>query len=393
MSCKTLCDSFVPTISASLDLAGIYIHIPFCKQACHYCDFHFSTGTGMKAEMVHMICKELELQKGYLGESVPIQTLYFGGGTPSLLSAAELERILNSVDQHYRLDIDELTIEANPDDLVPDKLQSLKDLGFDRLSIGVQSFDGQVLRFYNRAHNAEESLLSIERAKSAGFKKLSIDLMYGFPQTDHRLWKEDLAKAIALDPGHISSYALTIEPATAMGKWAEKGLFVPASEDFIAEQFEIMQAELDKAGYVQYVISNFGKPDAFAIHNTNYWLGIPYLGIGPSAHSFDGKSRQHNVANNIKYIKALREGKLSATLEEMGENEVINEYLLTSLRTIWGADTSHIKMRYDRDILTEKKSEIQLLEQQGWMFQNDGKLLLTKKGKLLADGIALKLFV
>lgn len=347
----------------------------------------------MKEEMVRMICKELELQRDYLGESVPIKTLYFGGGTPSLLSGEELERILNSVYHHYRLDIEELTIEANPDDLEPHKLQTLRDLGFDRLSIGIQSFNGQVLRFYNRVHNAEESRLSIERAKTAGFDKLSIDLMYGFPHTDHSLWKEDLAIAIAADPGHISSYALTIEPATAMGKWTKTGRFVPASEEFVAEQFEIMQEELDKAGYVQYEISNFGKPGAFAIHNTNYWLGIPYLGIGPSAHSFDGASRQHNPANNIKYIKALGEGKLSFTLEDMDENDVINDYLLTSLRTIWGADTSHIKMRYNRDILREKESIIQLLEEQGWMYQNAGNLMLTKKGKLLADGIALKLFV
>lgn len=374
-------------------MAGIYIHIPFCKQACHYCDFHFSTNIGMKEEMVGMICKELELQKDYLGESALIKTLYFGGGTPSLLNAEELERILTSVNRHYRLDIEELTIEANPDDLVPDKLQNLKKLGFDRLSIGIQSFNEQVLRFYNRAHNAGESLMAIDRAKDAGFEKLSIDLMYGFPHTDHSLWENDLAKAIALDPGHISSYALTIEPATALGKWTKTGRFVPASEEFVAEQFEIMQEELGKAGYVQYEISNFGKPDAFAIHNTNYWLGIPYLGIGPSAHSFDGTSRQHNPSNNSKYIKALREGKLSFTVEDMDEHDVINEYLLTSLRTIWGADTSYIKMRYNRDILAERKPEIQLLEKQGWLFQNKGKLMLTKKGKLLADGIALKLFV
>jgi oxygen-independent coproporphyrinogen-3 oxidase len=381
------------SINKRYPLSGIYIHIPFCKQACHYCDFHFSTNTDLADKMIQMICKELELQKDYLGAQATIKTIYFGGGTPSLLRVGQLEDILNVVHKHYPLAIEELTIETNPDDLVSEKLWSLKVLGFDRLSIGIQSFDERVLRFYNRTHSAEESLIAIQKAKEAGFQKLSIDLMYGFPYPTHQLWKDDLQKAITLDPGHISSYALTIEPGTAMGKWTKKGSFVPATEDFVAEQFEIMQEELEGAGYVQYEISNFGKPGAFAIHNTNYWMGIPYLGVGPSAHSYNGKSRQHNLSNNNKYIKALERGTLLFESEEMDILDNLNEYLLTSLRTMWGADTALIKKRYMIDLLVEKSAEINQLVQDDWLAVDGQRLMLTRKGKLLADGIALKLFV
>lgn len=374
-------------------LAGIYIHIPFCKQACHYCDFHFSTNTGLKRQMVRMICKELALQKNYLGSGSIIHTVYFGGGTPSLLEAAEIAQILDAVQKHYRLELQELTIEANPDDLHPDKLLDLKKMGFDRLSIGIQSFDDRVLRFYNRAHSARQSLHAVDKAQQAGFNKLSIDLMYGFPQPDHALWIRDLTTAIQLDPGHISSYALTVEPDTALGHWVAKGKFAPASEDFVAEQFEMMQEKLGQAGYVQYEISNFGRPGAFAIHNTNYWMGVPYLGIGPSAHSFDGKSRQHNPSNNIKYIKALEQGQPSFELDEIEPIDALNEYMLTSLRTMWGADLEYIRTRYDIDVRREKGEVIHRLEQEGWLNLKQSRLILTDKGKLLADALALQLFL
>lgn len=374
-------------------MAGIYIHIPFCKQACHYCDFHFSTNIGLKQKMVKMIVKELEIQKDYLGKQEVIRTLYFGGGTPSLLSPFELEEILDAVHRHYSLDLQELTIETNPDDLLPEKLKALKKMGFDRLSIGIQSFDDRVLKFYNRAHHAEESLLAIDKAMQADFNKLSIDLIYGFPQPNHEIWRKDLATAISLGPGHISSYALTIEPDTVLGRRTEKGSFETASEDFIAEQFEMMQYELEQASYVQYEISNFGKPGAFALHNTNYWMGIPYLGIGPSAHSFDGMNRQQNLPNNGRYIKALESGQVPYELETMDKLDALNEYVLTSLRTIWGIDTVYISNKYQRDFLEEKKAEIHQLELQGLLEKKDEKLILTRKAMLLADGIAVKLFV
>jgi oxygen-independent coproporphyrinogen-3 oxidase len=347
----------------------------------------------LKEQMVQMICKELELQKHYLGKNASIKTIYFGGGTPSLLSSQELDQILNTLHRNYRLEVEELTIETNPDDLTPEKLSDLLALGVDRLSIGIQSFNEKVLKFYNRAHTAEESLLAIDKAKNAHFEKFSIDLIYGFPHSDHGIWKDDLQKAIELDPGHISSYGLTVEPKTALGKWAERRSFTPASEDFMAEQFEMMQDELEKAGYVQYEISNFGKPGAFAIHNTNYWRGIPYLGIGPSAYSFDGKSRQHNPPNNSRYIKTLDKGSLIVEREELKKEDALNEYLLTSLRTMWGADADYIKDMYHVDIIAVKTGELNQLVQNGLVESADQKIKLTRKGKLLADSIALKLFV
>lgn len=343
--------------------------------------------------MVQMIVKELEIQKDYLEGHSRIKTVYFGGGTPSLLSFAQIEEILDSIHKHYPHDLEEITIETNPDDLRVEVLQGYKRLGFDRLSIGVQSFDERVLRFYNRAHNARESLEAIEKAKMAGFQKLSIDLMYGFPHPDHSIWEKDLETAVSLDPGHISSYALTIEPNTALGRWARKGKFIPASEDFVAEQFEAMQDRLERCGYIQYEISNFGKPGAFAVHNSNYWLGIPYLGVGPSAHSFNGISRQYNVSNNVAYIKSLEKGFLPFEKEPLDSNDALNEYLLTSLRTIWGVDTRIIRDRYGRNFVEEKEPHIRQLVSEGLLLEDEQRLILTKKGKLLADGIALKLFV
>lgn len=343
--------------------------------------------------MVQMICKELTLRKDYLGSQTLIKTIYFGGGTPSLLNEAELSAILQTINIHYKLDLEEITIETNPDDLSQNKLHELKSLGFDRLSIGIQSFSDEVLKFYNRSHSAEESKKCIQRARNTGFEKMSIDLMYGFPQANHELWKSDLTQAIGLDPGHISSYCLTVEPGTALGNWSQKGKFIPASEDFGAEQFELMQDYLEKAGYVQYEISNFGKPGAFAIHNTNYWKGMPYLGIGPSAHSFDGKTRQHNISNNVQYIKALQKDHLLSEKDELSQSDILNEYLLTSLRTIWGTDLQKVKRQFGIDLLASKSTDIQFFLEDGLVKIEKENLLLTKQGKLLADYIAGKLFV
>ncbi|MFN3800941.1 radical SAM family heme chaperone HemW [Belliella pelovolcani] len=374
-------------------MAGIYIHIPFCKQACHYCDFHFSTNLSRSEDMVQMINKELSLRKDYLQGNTQIKTIYFGGGTPSLLSDSQLDSILNTIHRNYNLAIEELTIETNPDDLSQKKLKSLKRLGFDRLSIGIQSFQEDILKFYNRAHQASESLLAISLAKDAGFSKLSIDLIYGFPNPDHRKWEQDLAIAIAQDPGHISSYCLTIEPKTALGNWAEKGKFQPASEDFGAEQFEILQAVMQTSGYIQYEISNFGKEGHFAKHNTNYWRGIPYLGIGPSAHSFDGNKRGANISNNNKYIESLKADKLSFEVDHLTPEDLVNEYILTSLRTIWGTDLHYLLQTYQIDLLQDKSYMIQKLNEEKLLEIDYTSLKLTTKGKLLADSIASALFI
>lgn len=374
-------------------MSGIYIHIPFCKQACHYCDFHFSTNTNSTVEMSAMICRELEMRKNYLGFGSPIESIYFGGGTPSLLPTQQIEKILDQVHKHFSLNLKEVTLEANPDDLNDKKLKDLRTLGVDRLSIGIQTFDAGILKFYNRAHTAEESLKAITLAKAAGFQKLSIDLIYGFPSENHDIWKRDLEIALMQDPGHISSYCLTVEPKTALGKWEKKGIYTPSTDDFAAEQFEMLCRQLEKAGYIQYEISNFGKSGEFALHNTNYWLGVPYLGVGPSAHAFDGKIRGSNISNNAVYIKKLKGNELPFTEEATSPIDTANDYILTSLRTIWGLDLEYIQKSLGFDLTQIKRKETELLFNENLLLRENNRLLLTAKGKLLADSIAASLFL
>ncbi|PRY89232.1 oxygen-independent coproporphyrinogen-3 oxidase [Mongoliibacter ruber] len=343
--------------------------------------------------MVRMLCEEIALRKTFFKDNSPIESIYFGGGTPSILQTHHLDLILNAIYSNYRLDIKELTLEANPDDLNTEKLKGFKKLGFNRLSIGIQSFDQQVLEFYNRAHSAKESLIAIDLAKSAGFEKLSVDLIYGYPHHDHSIWQKDLLTALSLDPGHISSYALTIEPKTALGNWSKKGKFQEASEDFVAEQFELLVEESEKAGYVQYEISNFGKEGHFALHNSSYWKNIPYLGVGPGAHSYDGNSRGANIANNNLYIKKLQLGELPFEIEPMEQSDSCNEYILTSLRTIWGTDLNYLKEKFGVDLLSRQETILLGLQKEGLIAITEDKITLSKKGKILADGIAASLFI
>ena len=343
-------------------------------------------------EMVSMICSELDLRKDYLSGSI-IETVYFGGGTPSLLTPQMLDKLLNSVSKNHTCTFKEITMESNPDDLHPANLESWKSLGIDRLSLGIQSFDENVLKFYNRAHNAEESKAAIQKARAVGFEKFSIDLIYGFPYPDHSLWKRDLAEAIAQDTGHISSYSLTVESKTALGNWAEKGKFKAAEEDFIAEQFEYLQEQTEKAGFIQYEVSNFGKPGHVALHNTNYWKGVPYLGIGPSAHSFDGKNRGSNPSHNAQYTSNLQKGKIPFSEDFLSADELLNEYLLTGLRTMWGIDFSYVQAEYGKDLIADKTQILDRMDDQGWLIWKENNLSLTKSGMLLADSIASSLFV
>ncbi len=373
-------------------MAGLYIHIPFCKQACHYCDFHFSTNLQLLSPVVKSIVLEMELRKDYIkGESV--DTVYFGGGTPSLLPAAALEQILDQVALIFPGKKLEITLEANPDDLDFNSLATWKSLGIDRLSLGIQSFQDEILKAYNRAHNAQQAKQAIQLGRSAGFEKFSIDLIYGFPHANHGLWKKDLKEAILLDPGHLSAYSLTLEPKTTFGNWAKKGKFIPAEEEFVAQQFEWLQEQCDQAGYQQYEISNFSRPDQAAIHNSNYWKRIPYLGIGPSAHSFDGNARGYNPPSNPSYVQALAAGKLPFVVENLEKEELINEEILTCLRTSWGLDTVSMANRYQVDLLQIKETSIAKLTALG-MIHTEGKTLtLTRKGQLLADSIAAEIFV
>lgn len=373
-------------------MAGLYIHIPFCKQACHYCDFHFSTNLQLMETMMDSILLELQLRKEYLkGEAV--DTIYFGGGTPSLVPAKYLEKILNQISALFPGSKQEVTLEANPDDLNPQALATWKSLRIDRLSLGIQSFQDQILKAYNRAHNSKEARQAIQLARAAGFEKFSIDLIYGYPHSDHRLWQLDLEEALRLDPGHLSAYSLTIEPKTTFGNWTKKGKFSPAEDEFVAQQFEYLQEQCDKAGYFQYEISNFSRPNQAAVHNSNYWKRCPYLGIGPSAHSFNGSSRGFNPSSNTSYIKALAAGSLPFVLEELTPEECMNEEILTGLRTSWGLDTESLAKRYHLDIMEIKKGSISKLTELGMIHTEAKTLTLTRKGQLLADSIASDIFI
>lgn len=371
-------------------MAGLYLHIPFCKQACHYCNFHFSTSLKMKDEMVAAILRELALQKDYL-EGEPLETIYFGGGTPSLLNQRDLDLIFGEIFKHYPVSDQslEVTLEANPDDLTPLKINELRQTLVNRLSIGVQSFSEEDLRFMNRAHNATEALTSIQNAQQAGFENLSVDLIYGSPTTSHKQWAANLAQVFALKIPHLSSYCLTVEPKTALAHMIKKGTAKPVEDEHAARQFEFLMEKTAQAGYEHYEISNLALPGHYSRHNTSYWQGKKYLGIGPSAHSFNGLSRQWNVANNAAYIRSLQVGELSFELETLTPVQRYNEYVMTGLRTVWGCKLLKIKeLGFDTYFTEGAKAFLAdgSMERDGDIFR------LTPAGRFLADGIAAELF-
>jgi len=372
-------------------MAGVYIHIPFCRQACHYCNFYFTTSQGNKEKFIEALLHEIELSKDYLrGEK--IETIYFGGGTPSLLSTSELVSIVRQLEKHYDLHgLKEFTLEANPDDLSAEKIReltALQALGFNRFSIGVQSFFDEDLKYMNRAHNSNEALSSIKRVQDAGFENITIDLIYGTPTMDDERWLKNLETVFALDIPHISSYALTVEPKTNLDRRIRKGESKAISEEQAANQFNILMTEMKRAGYEQYEISNFAKPGKYAIHNSNYWSGKKYLGLGPSAHSFNTISRSWNVANNINYIQSISQGIIPAGEEILTPAQQINERIMTSLRTMWGLDLKY----FDPQVSGWIKHDLQVIEPTHYVLNNDV-LTLTNQGRLFADAIAASLFV
>jgi oxygen-independent coproporphyrinogen III oxidase len=373
-------------------MAGIYFHIPFCKQACHYCDFHFSTNQEKKGEMVGAFVRELELQKSYLGGEA-IETVYFGGGTPSLLSVAEIETLLHTVAQHFTLvPSAEITLEANPDDLHAEKLKALRAAGVNRLSIGIQSFDDKVLHFLHRAHSASAAQQCLEQARAAGFTNISLDLIYAIPGQPVETWRENILRALSFAPEHISSYSLTIEEKTAFGKWAATGRLIAVEDDLAAAQLEMLVEMLDAAGYEQYEVSNFARPGYYSRHNSSYWQQKKYLGIGPSAHSYDGKSRQYNIANNHVYLRALQAGNIPCTREELTPADVVNDYLLTTLRTSWGANLLTLRQEFHYDLQALHGAYLDTLCAQQLAIVSGDSLRLTRRGKMLADKIAADLF-
>ena len=375
-------------------MSGIYVHIPFCKKACHYCDFHFSTSLNNKEALVKSILSEIDLRINYLTDK-NIETIYFGGGTPSLLSEKESFLILERIFKQYNVSKNaEITFECNPDDLSDDKLKELKRLEINRLSIGLQSFDEEELVWMNRVHNAKESEASVKRAQDRGFENITIDLIYGSKYSNITNWKKTLDKAIALNVKHISSYNLTIEEKTKLGHDLKANKEVAIDDEKSSEMFLEMIDRLEKNDFIHYEISNFGKVGFFSLHNSNYWKGQHYLGLGPSAHSFDGTSRQWNVANNNLYIKQISE-KTEAYFEKeiLTENERFNEYILTSLRTIWGIDLNYLKSNFNSDFVKTFLDQIQGYIKQETVIVKDTTYTLTEKGKLLADRIASDLFI
>jgi oxygen-independent coproporphyrinogen-3 oxidase len=376
-------------------MPGLYLHIPFCKQACHYCDFHFSTSMGLKGQFVEALVKEMALRQTYLPDpSAPLETIYFGGGTPSLLTAEELRQIFSAIQANFQVAPHaEITLEANPDDLTAEKLAVLAASPVNRLSIGLQSFYEPHLRLMNRAHSALESRQAVRQAQAAGFENISVDLIYGVPAVGHAIWEEDLAQLFALNVPHVSAYALTIEPDTAFGRRLKKGTFVAPPEEFVAQQFEILLAQLRAHGYEQYEISNFCQPGRESRHNSNYWRGVPYLGLGPSAHSFDGRSRQYAVANNPQYVAAVLErGEVPATTEHLSPLDQANEYLLTTLRTSRGCDLRYLRDALGLNLLADRAEYLNSLLAQDMATLDNDVLRLTDAGKLLADHITLELF-
>lgn len=369
-------------------MSGIYLHIPFCKQACHYCNFHFSTSLKYKTEMVESIALELDLQKDYLGGKM-LQSIYFGGGTPSLLDQNDLQVLFEKIQSLHKIDkAAEITLEANPDDLSPEKLRILQDSPVNRLSIGIQSFADEDLKYMNRAHNAQEASACILQAKEAGFSNITIDLIYGTPTMDDAQWKANIEQVLALDIPHISCYALTVEPKTALEYFIEKGKSQPVDEEQTARQFEYLTERLKSAGYEHYEISNFAKPGSYARHNSNYWQGEHYLGVGPSAHSFNGYSRQWNVANNAKYLQKLRDKQVPFEREELTAAQRYNEYILTALRTMWGVDFNKVPTSFQKHF----KAQVQTFLDNQTVAKEATTYRLTEKGKLLADNISMELF-
>lgn len=373
-------------------MAGIYLHIPFCKQACTYCDFHFSTLLKNKPDFVNALCKEIELRKNYIA-TTNLESIYFGGGTPSLLSKEELELIFKTLKKFFKWKADaEITLECNPDDLSREKLKELKQAGINRLSIGLQSFNDEELKWMNRAHTAEESEACVKLAQQEGFNNITIDLIYGSKFQTMESWKQTLQKAVDLNVQHISSYNLTVEKKTKLGMDVLKGKEQEVDDEKSAEQFLIMIDVLEKNGYEHYEISNFAKQGFIAVHNSNYWKGKKYLGLGPSAHSFNGETRQWNVANNNTYIKAINDNSTYFEIENLSPENRYNEYVLTGLRTKWGCDLNYIQENLGESFSKHFVNEIE--KQNKSLFEKENSIYrLTKKGRLLADKIAMELFV
>jgi oxygen-independent coproporphyrinogen III oxidase len=372
-------------------LAGIYLHIPFCKQACNYCNFHFTTSLRYKTDLVNAVVKEIDLQKHFLQEE-SIATIYFGGGTPSLLTPVECRLILEKIRQEFNIDDEaEITLEANPDDITKEKLVAWKDLGINRLSIGIQSFFDEDLIWMNRAHNARQAIDNLQLAVTE-FNNISIDLIYGSPLLSDDMWKKNVETAINLNIPHLSCYALTVEEKTPLHKQILLNKTTNVDTDTQARQFLLLMQWLKQNGYDHYEVSNFAKPGYRSRHNSSYWQGKKYLGLGPSAHSYNGVIRKWNIANNNNYIETINNGKLETGREVLTETEKLNEYIMISLRTMEGLDLEKIKSVWGEDKLKTVNERLIRFKENDLVIKEANKIKLTEEGMLRADGIAADLF-
>ena len=375
-------------------MAGIYIHIPFCRQACRYCDFHFNVSLGYKKEMVDSIIKEIGDRRNDLDGEI-IETIYFGGGTPSVLEFIEIKDIFSAIYTNHKLSEEpEISFEANPDDLNPDYLNILRESGINRLSIGIQSFFDRDLKLMRRIHTAQQSIQAIKDSRKAGFTNISIDLIYGLPGQEEGEWEENLNTALESGIQHISAYHLTYEPRTVFDHWRKKGKLTPIGEDQSLRQFETLIKKTSERGFDHYEISNFALAGFISKHNSNYWNQVNYIGVGPSSHSYNGKRRRWNIANNLKYMQAVKNGDNSYyDFEDLTLQDLYNEYMLTSLRTSRGADLTEISKRFGIKYLDYIRMKAPELIGRRVLEENDNKLKLSDKGIFIADFIIAEFFV
>jgi len=374
-------------------LSGIYIHIPFCQQACYYCDFYFSTDHKRINEVVNALGKELHLRKDYISNS-EISTIYFGGGTPSVVNADRIRNLVDTIFDNYNVaSHPEITLEANPEDINYGDLEKWKNLGINRLSLGVQSFQDDILVFLNRVHSAETAIKALDLIKDSGFDNVNVDLIYGIKMDDHSRWQYDLDGILDFKPSHISAYQLTIEDKTVFGKWFKKGKLEIPDEEFMVAEYEMLVRMLTRAGYIHYEVSNFSKPNCESRHNSAYWKNAGYLGIGPGAHSFNQDSRQFNISNNALYIKALAENKIPAIIEELTDIDKVNDYILTSIRTMWGTSLTVIRENWNYNLMISAGAYLDEIMDIGFCIIENEHIVLTEKGLMIADRIASDLFV
>jgi oxygen-independent coproporphyrinogen-3 oxidase len=375
-------------------MAGIYLHIPFCRKACHYCDFHFSVSMKNKAEVLEAMQKEIKLQTSFFAKGTKIQTIYFGGGTPSILSKAEISGILDTLYNYYAIDDEvEICLEANPDDLTREKLKELHDVGVNRLSIGVQSLDQNILEWMNRSHTVEQALKCISDASDLGFSQLNIDLIYGVPGLSSSAWQDEVETVLNWPINHLSAYSLTLEEKTAYAHLVNKKQYKAPDDERAAEHYTILNTLIEDSTWQQYEVSNYCRDEEYSKHNTAYWQGKSYLGIGPSAHSFNGLSRFWNINSNAAYLQSLQNLQLNQQSENLSQSDKINDYILVSLRTKWGLSLSKLVKEFGYDLLETKRDIVNQYVENEMLVFDDDYIRLNSKGLLFADALSSELFI